>query len=258
MRFAEQVAVVTGGASGIGRATAERLASEGARVAILDIDEAGAVATADAITSTGAIAFPVVVDIGDESAVEDALDRVEGLIGLPTILVNCAGVLHVAPALETSPEAFDRIVRVNLRSVFVLSVSVARRLRAAERGGAIVNVSSIHAVLSEPNASAYTATKGGIEAMSRTFASEWAPLGIRVNCVRPGATVTALTATLYTPEILDALASRVPLRVPAQPEQVAAGICFLASADADYCTGTTLDVDGGYIMDGSLPRTEYR
>lgn len=118
-------------------------------------------------------------------------------------------------------------------------------------------MSSIHAVLSEPNASVYTAVKGGLEAMSRTFASEWASLGVRVNCVRPGATVTALTAELYTPEILAALAQRIPMRSPAQPEQIAAAICFLASDDADYCTGTTLDVDGGYVMHGGLPGTEY-
>ena len=124
--------------------------------------------------------------------------------------------------------------------------------------GSIVNVTSIHAVISEPNASAYTAAKGGIEAMSRTFASEWAKYGIRVNCVRPGATRTSLTEELYTDGILNALALRIPLKHPASPEQIAAGICFLASPDADYITGTALDVDGGYIMDGSLPQIEYR
>jgi NAD(P)-dependent dehydrogenase (short-subunit alcohol dehydrogenase family) len=258
MRFTDRVAIVTGGSSGIGRATAEQLAREGARVAVLDIDAAGAAVVVDAITAAGGVAMSVLADVGDEHAVGSAFDAVEREFGTVSVLVHCAGVLHVAPALETTVDDFDRIIRTNLRSVFLLSTSAARRMRAAGRPGSIVNVSSIHAVLSEPNASAYTAAKGGLEAMSRTFASEWAEFGIRVNCVRPGATITALTAKLYTPAVLAGLAQRIPMTTPAQPHQIAAGICFLASDDADYCTGTTLDIDGGYVMHGGMPNVEYR
>jgi NAD(P)-dependent dehydrogenase (short-subunit alcohol dehydrogenase family) len=226
-------------------------------VAVLDINDTSAREVADSIVASGGSAAAFVVDIGDERSVANAIDRVQRELGLATVVINCAGILHVASALETSAEDFDRVIRVNLRSVFLVSVGFAARLREAQQGGSIVNVSSIHAVLSEPNASAYTAAKGGIEAMSRTFASEWAPLGIRVNCVRPGATVTALTAELYSPEILAALAARIPMRVPGEASQIAEGICFLASDDASYCTGTTLDVDGGYVMNGSLPNAEY-
>jgi NAD(P)-dependent dehydrogenase (short-subunit alcohol dehydrogenase family) len=258
MRFTDRVAIVTGGGSGIGRAVAVQLAREGARVVVLDIDEPTARVTVEQITVAGGLAQWVIADVGDERAVEAAFDAVEARYGVASVVVNCAGVLHVSPALETAVDEFDRVIRINLRSVFLVSTAAARRLRSAARGGSIVNVSSIHAVLSEPNASAYTAAKGGLEAISRTFASEWATLGIRVNCVRPGATITALTERLYTPAVLAGLAHRIPMGSPAQPHQVAAGICFLASDEADYCTGTTLDIDGGYVMHGGLPDVEYR
>lgn len=252
-----RVAVVTGAGSGIGEATAVRLALGGAAVAIFDVDPRASAETAAAIIASGGSAAAFAVDVSDEAAVNEGLTVVEDTLGLPTILVNCAGILHVAPALDTTLEAFDRVIRVNLRSVFVTTVGFARRLVASGAGGAVVNVSSIHAVLSEPNASAYTAAKGGIEAMSRTFASEWSAHGIRVNTVRPGATRTALTAALYSDRILAALAQRIPMMRPAMPDEIAAGICFLASDDASYITGTTLDIDGGYIMDGSLPDAPY-
>ena len=257
--MAEQTitAIVTGGGSGIGEATAKRLAARGYSVAIFDVDGKRARDVAGAITSSGGVAATFEVDVSNESSVESALAATLAEVGLPTILINCAGILHVAPALETTVEAFDRVVAVNLRSVFLVCVAVARKLVEAGLPGSMVNVSSIHAVLSEPNASAYTAAKGGVEAMSRTFASEWAPYGIRVNCVRPGATRTALTDSLYTPDILDALAQRIPMTRPAMATEIAACIDFLASPDASYITGTALDVDGGYIMDGSLPRTSY-
>jgi NAD(P)-dependent dehydrogenase (short-subunit alcohol dehydrogenase family) len=257
MRFADRVAVVTGAASGIGRATAVRLAAEGAAVAVLDIDAPGSAETVALIEAAGGRALAVTTDVSDEQSVAEALARVEAEVGLATVIVNNAGILHVAPALETTAADFDRVIRINLRSVFLVSVAAGRRLRDTGTPGAMVNVSSIHAVLSERNAAPYTAAKGGIEAMSRTFASEWAEYGIRVNCVRPGATRTPLTTDLYTPEIIAGLEARVPMRTAASAEQIAAGICFLASDDASYCTGTTLDIDGGYIMDGSLPGVSY-
>ncbi|BDZ47477.1 SDR family NAD(P)-dependent oxidoreductase [Naasia aerilata] len=257
-RFEGRAAIVTGGASGIGEATASRLAQEGAAVAIIDRDRAGADRVVDQIRASGGSALAVETDVSDPTSVDLAIDEVAASIGTPSVVINCAGILHVAPLLETSLDDFDRVLRVNLRSVFIVSTAAARRLVEAGLPGALVNVSSIHAAISEPNASAYTAAKGGIEALTRTMATELAVHGIRVNYVRPGATRTALTEQIYTEEVLAALAQRVPLRIPATPEQVAAGICFLASDEAGYCTGTGIDIDGGYIMDGSLPGTVYR
>lgn len=257
MRFQGDIAIVTGSGSGIGQATAVRLATEGAKVSVWDIDQDSAERTAAGISARGGIAVAVEVDVSDESSIVGAFDGVLSTWGAPSVLVNNAGILRVAPALDTTAAVFDEVISTNLRSVFLTSVRAARLMVEHAVHGRIVNVSSIHAVISEPNASAYTAAKGGIEAMSRTFASEWAPHRIRVNCVRPGATITALTKELYTDDVRRSLSVRVPLGYIAEAEEIAAGICFLASEESSYCTGTTLNIDGGYIMDGSLPDAAY-
>lgn len=256
-QFEGRIAIVTGAGSGIGKATAIRLAAEGAKLALIDIDAKSAEETKLQIQSQGAEAEVFQVDVSDPKQVGRSIEKIEKEIGIPTILVNNAGILRIVPMEETSDELFDLVLRTNLFSAFYFSRGIARLLIENDLAGSFVNVSSIHAVLSEPNAGAYTAAKGGIESMSRTMASEWARKKIRVNCVRPGATLTALSKPLYTPEVLKALRMRVPMGTIANPEQIAAGICFLASNEADYITGTTLDIDGGYVMDGSLPGLAY-
>jgi NAD(P)-dependent dehydrogenase (short-subunit alcohol dehydrogenase family) len=251
-------ACVTGAGSGIGRAIALRLAREGVGVTVLDRDKHGGEETVRLIEKEGGRGLFVQADVTRRSDIEWALAEAESTFGIVDVLVNNAGILRVSPAIETSDSTFDEVIAVNLRSVFICSTLVAKKLIEAQQPGRIINISSIHAVVSEPNACAYTAAKGGIEALSRTFASEWAPHGITVNCVRPGATRTALSEPLYTPEVVASLMLRIPLRAIAEPEDIAAGVAFLASADARYCTGTTLDIDGGYIMDGSLPGLAYQ
>ena len=256
-RFLGLTAVVTGSGSGIGRATALRLAREGARVGIVDLDEAGAEAVRIQIESEGGTACVALADVSNPQEVVDSFASVRRCLGVPQVLVNNAGILRLSAVEDTSDELFDLVLRTNLFSVFYYSREFARTLLSEALSGSIVNVSSIHAVVSEPNGGAYTAAKGGIEAISRTMASEWARRGIRVNCVRPGATHSALSKPLYTEEVVRAIGMRVPMGSIAEPEQIAAGICFLASSEADYITGTTLDIDGGYIMDGSLPGLAY-
>jgi NAD(P)-dependent dehydrogenase (short-subunit alcohol dehydrogenase family) len=209
------------------------------------------------IERQGGESVVALADVSQPDQVQGAFDAIKQSLGVPQVLVNNAGILRIASIEDTSDELFDLVLRTNLFSVFYFSKVFARSLLSAGISGSIVNVSSIHAVLSEPNGGAYTAAKGGIEAMSRTMASEWARRGIRVNCVRPGATHTALSDSLYTDEVVAALRLRVPMGTIAEPEQIAAGICFLASEEANYSTGTTLDIDGGYIMDGSLPGLTY-
>ena len=257
-RFEGMTAVVTGAGSGIGRAAAMRLASEGARVGIVDIDADGAGVVLAEIQAQGGTACVAIADVSDSGDVQTALDVIRGDLGIPQVLVNNAGILRLSPVEDTSDELFELVLRTNLFSVFYFSREFARQAMASSLSGSIVNVSSIHAVVSEPNGGAYTAAKGGIEALSRTMASEWARKGIRVNCVRPGATHSALSKPLYTQEVVRALHDRVPMGTIAEPEQIAAGICFLASDEAASVTGTTLDIDGGYIMDGSLPGLAYR
>lgn len=130
MRFTEQVAIVTGGGSGIGRATAERLAREGASVGVLDVDAASAGAVAASLETAGGTAVPEVADVGDETAVGNAFDEVERQLGIATVVVHAAGVLYVASALDTSLDDFDRVIRTNLRGAFLVSTAAARRRRA--------------------------------------------------------------------------------------------------------------------------------
>ncbi|GAA4613057.1 3-oxoacyl-ACP reductase FabG [Actinoallomurus liliacearum] len=252
MRFSGKVAVVTGAGSGIGRATAIRLLDEGATVVAVDLKHVepwpgrpeGRLHLVD-------------LDVADpdagrrlEAYLREEFQRVD-------VLANVAGILHIAPFLKVTRADWDRVVAVNLTGVFFLSQAAARVMVESGTPGRIVNVSSVHAVVSEPNAAPYTATKGGLEAMTRTMASELAPHGVTVNCVRPGATRTKMSEPIYTPEIVRSLQAKIPLREIAPPEWVASAICYLASEEARYTTGACLDVDGGYAMDGSLPGTVY-
>jgi NAD(P)-dependent dehydrogenase (short-subunit alcohol dehydrogenase family) len=252
-----QTAIVTGAASGIGRATANKFASKGINVALVDINKQGAEKAAIEIAAKFAVsARAFVADLADRNSCREVHQQICDW-GEPKFLVNNAGVLKLSAALETSDDLFDTVMNTNFRSGFTLSIAFAKDLISRDSTGSIVNVSSIHAVISEPNASVYTAAKGAIEASSRTFASEWAEHGIRVNCVRPGATYTELTTPIYTEGIKRALFERVPARRIAEASEIAEAIYFFASDSSSYCTGTTLDVDGGYIMDGSLPGTIY-
>jgi len=252
-----RVAVVTGAASGIGKAIAEKFASEGVQLGLIDVNEANlsqVVADLSQRHSVKVEAF--VADLSDRAQCYDVVDRVFQW-ATPNHWVNNAGILRLATAEDTPDDLFDTVMNTNFRSTFVLSTRFAKKLLELGQTGSIVNISSIHALLSEPNAAVYTAAKGAIEAASRTFASEWASRGIRVNCVRPGATYTELTVPIYSEQITAAIYSRVPMRRIAEAREIAEGVYFLASDSASYITGTTLDIDGGYIMDGSLPEIAY-
>ena len=252
MRFSDKTAVVTGADSGIGRATATRLLAEGATVFAVDRHHTQPWPEPDA----GRLHL-LALDVADPATPEQLADRLRAAGRPVDVLANVAGILHIAPFLEVTREDWERVLAVNLTGAFFLSQAVARIMVERRTAGRIVNVSSVHAVVSEPNAAPYTATKGGLEAMTRTMASELAPHGITVNCVRPGATRTRMSEPIYTEQIVRSLVAKIPLGKIAPPEWVASAICYLASDEACYTTGACLDVDGGYAMDGSLPGTAY-
>jgi NAD(P)-dependent dehydrogenase (short-subunit alcohol dehydrogenase family) len=252
MRFTDKVAVVTGANSGIGRATAVRLLDEGARVLAVDL------AHDDPWPGPGTGRLRTLsLDVAAPDAPDVLTEELRAHYGRVDVLANVAGILRVTPFLDVPRADWDRVVAVNLTAPFFLAQAVARLMVEGEVRGRIVNVSSVHAVVSEPSAAPYTATKGGVEAMSRTMASELAPHGITVNCVRPGPVRTRMSEPIYTPDVERAITSRTPLGI-APPEWIASAICYLASAEACYTTGACLDVDGGYAMNGALPGAVYQ
>ena len=257
MRLENRKAVVTGAASGIGKAIAKAFAGEGADVAILDINEENAQQVVANIKAMGRSASYIECDVGYADAVAAAFEQVDDFLGEIDILVNNAAIIGFSPIVDMPEEDWDLIIRTNLKSVFLCSKQAARRMIARGKGGRVICLSSIHAVLSEPQCGHYTTAKGGIESFCRTLATELAPHKITVNYIRPGATYTELTTPMYTESVVRSLYERVPLKEIAQAEWIAAGAVFLAGDESRYMTGQHLTMDGGYVMDGSLPSAEY-
>jgi len=252
-----KTAIVTGGGSGIGKAICYTLATEGARVVVADLRQDRADGVADEIGKQGGKALGIAADVSSESDVDRMVDMTLKQWGGVDVLVNNAGIILQAQTVDMTEPQWNKILTNNLTTCFVCSRAVARQLIKQGRGGRIVNISSIHAELSEPSASAYTAAKGGMEAFARTLATELAPHKITEKCVRPGATYTELTVPMYTDVVKKALFMRIPLKEIADAAWIADGVVFLASERARYITGQILAIDGGYLMDGSLPGAEY-
>ena len=252
-----KTAVVTGGGSGIGKAVCFLLAQEGASVAVVDLRGDPANVVAETIRKQNGKALGLAADASVAADVNRVVAKVSEEYGGIDILVNNAGIILQAPVVDMTEPQWDKILSNNLKSCFLCSQAVAKQMIRQGRGGRIVNISSIHAELSEPSAGAYTAAKGGMEAFSRTLATELAPHKITVNCIRPGATYTELTIPMYTETVKKALFMRIPLQEIAEAAWIADGIVFLASERARYITGQILTIDGGYVMDGSLPGAAY-
>lgn len=253
-----KVAIVTGGGAGIGYAVASEFAKEGARVVIGELrPEKGKTAAEEISKVANAEVICIPADVSREEDVLNLVSKTIEKYGRIDILVNNAARILQKPVIEMTTEEYESIMRNNATSVVMCCREVARQMIKQGSGGKIVNFSSIHAMISEPNCSAYTAAKGAIEAFSRTLASELARYKINVNCIEPGATYSELTTPMYTKSVVDALFKRVPMKEIAKPEWIARGVVFLASDDSRYMTGEVLVMDGGYRMDGSLPDAAY-
>ena len=242
--LAGQRALVTGGASGIGRAIAIALAAEGAAVAIVDV--AAAAATVAAIEQAGGRAFALHADISDEAQVlalfAEALPRLGGL----DILVNCAGVLFEKPLLDTSTVEFDRLIAVNVRGTFLVGRE-ALRVMARERRGRVINIASELAYLGCERMSVYCASKGAVVSLTRSWAREFAP-DILVNAIAPGPTDTPMLTTDHMDAATVAGSGNVPLGRIGRPEEIAAAAVFLASPANSYMTGQCISPNGGAVM----------
>lgn len=245
MTTAGRVVVITGGASGIGRATAERFAAIGDRVVIADANEAAAKAAADEVRG-----LAVTIDISDSSSVADGVAHVVNALGPIEVLVNNAGiVLQGAPLIELPVGVFDKVVSVNFRGTFMMTQVVGKHMVDAKTRGAIVNVSSIGARQPTPGLGHYEATKAAVDAITRSAAIELAPHGIRVNGVAPGPVMTPMTAPAMTnPQARHMWESRIPLGRIATTDDVAPLIVSLASSEFAHVTGVVLQVDGGQLL----------
>lgn len=244
-RFEGKAALVTGAASGIGRATAIRLASEGAKVACVDRAADGAEATAATIRESGGTAVAIQCDVLDLEQIKTTVDRAVAELGRLDVLCNIAGIGHFAKDEDETPEGWNRILGVNLNGTYFMSQAALPHLLAT--GGNIVNCASTAGTHAQPYSSAYSASKGGVIALTQTMAITQGNNGVRVNCVAPGGVNTAITEQFPMSEEFDlTLFSRImPFKDMGEPENLAAAFAFLASDDGAYVNGVILRVDGG-------------
>lgn len=247
--LSERAFVVTGGGSGIGRATCERLAACGARVAVVDVQSEAAERVAEALRSGGASAVALSCDVTDEAAVEAALDAAERELGALRGVVTSAGVNleeDRQPLPEASREAFDRVLSINLTGTFLTAKHAIPRLRKGD-GGSLVFISSVAGMRGGAGQGlGYTASKGGLISLAQHLASVYGGEGVRVNSLCPGATAgEGMGAFFQTPEGNAAVAGLVPMKRAGQAEEVGAVAAFLLSDEASYLSGQVFAVDGG-------------
>ena len=249
MQLDNKVAIVTGGAHGIGLAIAKRYVAEGARVTIADVDAAAGEAAASALG--GKCRF-VPTDVGDARNADNVVAETCRAFGDLDILVNNAGIIHGADFLDLAEADFDRVLRVNLKGAFLVGQAAAKRMvaqvKAGKPPGTIINMSSINAVVAIANHAPYCVSKGGIDQLTKVMALALAPHGIRVNAIGPGSIMTDILKAVATDrEAKRRILARTPLGRIGEPDEIATIAVFLASPAASYISGQTIYADGGRL-----------
>lgn len=248
MRLEGKVAVVTGAAQGLGRACAECMAAEGAKIVVSDVNADGGEAVAAAIRNAGGEARFIACDVGDKTQVEAMIAGAVAAYGRLDSAVANAGIVNFADFLELEEDDFDAVLRVNLKGVFLTGQAAARQMVKQGGGGTIINMSSINAVVAIPNILPYVTAKGGVNQLTKAMALALADKGIRVNGIGPGSIATEMAqAVLSDPEKARGALSRTPMGRFGEPEEVGKVAVFLASDDASYMTGEIVYVDGGRL-----------
>ncbi len=241
--------LVTGASSGLGAHFARGLARCGAKVSVgarrRDRLEA-LVGVLKGAGAAGAAAFDL--DVADKGSVVSAFEAAEAALGAVDVVINNAGIADGAAAIDTPPDAFDRVIATNLRGVWLMSVAAAQRWRDAKRGGAIVNIASILGFRVSGGTAAYAVSKAGVVQMTQAHALEWARYGIRVNAIAPGYIETDINAGYFETEHGQAMIKRIPMRRLGQPEDLDGALLLLCSDASRWMTGATIPVDGGHLV----------
>ena len=245
MRVEGKVALISGSARGIGAATAKLLASEGAAVVLADVLEDEGMATEAEITENGGNATFMRLDVTDEENWKDVIEATVATYGKLDIVANNAGISGRTTVEETPAENWDRVMEVNGKGVFLGTKLAIPELRKAG-GGSIINISSIYGIVGSETSASYHASKGAVRIFTKSAAIQYAKEGIRVNSVHPGFVDSPMTAAAHAlPEVHDLRVGRTPLGRMGTPEDIAAGILYLASDESSFVTGSELVIDGG-------------
>ena len=248
MRFENTGVLITGAGSGIGRAASLAFAEEGAAIAAADLQLESAQATASAVEASGGKAVGLQVDVTQPDSARALVERAVAGLGSLDELINSAGVREIVPFLELPAAEWLKVIGTNLTGTFLCSQAVARHLIAQHKSGKIINLASVAGLVGVPNRAAYVASKHGVVGLTKEMGMELADKHIQVNAIAPGVVETAMTAGYFdNPAIVASLKKAHPAGRWAQPEEIARLMLFLASEDADFMTGATIPIDGGFV-----------